>query len=172
MPTLKGFSLEIAAPQGWDWKRPGGQYIVGFIPKGSDLDNLPRILVSAEGNPFPGLSRVTEDNVQEFADLVSQRHAGEKLSESVQPIILGSNILVRHTSLAKRKNAVVTRQVLETVAGGRLYTISMEVYERKFDKYRDAAYAVAMSMKFGPASDEPPANDSATETPDSSPIDE
>ena len=104
MPTLKGFSLEIAAPQGWDWKRPGGQYIVGFIPKGSDLDNLPRILVSAEGNPFPGLSRVTEDNVQEFADLVSQRHAGEKLSESVQPIILGSNILVRHTSLAKRKN--------------------------------------------------------------------
>ena len=168
MPALLGGSLEVAAPQGWDWTRPGSPYIVGFIPKGSKLNGLPRILVSAEDSPCPGLSRVTKDNVQELADLVSQRLAGEKLSEPVRPILLGSNAVVCYTTPAKKKNAVVTQHFLETVAGGRHYTIRLEVYERQFGKqHRDAAYAVAMSMKFGSAADVPSVDEPVA--PDSGP---
>ena len=149
MPALMGGSLEIAAPQGWDWERPGEKYIVGFVPRGAQLSSLPRILVSAEDNPFPEFERVAEDNVQEFAKRVSEQQVGKDLSEPVRPIVLGGNALVCYATLGKKKNAVVTQLYLETVAGGQHYTIRLEAYQRQFAKYRDAVYAVAMSMKVG-----------------------
>ena len=149
MPALMGDRLEIAAPKKWDWERPGEKYLVGFIPKGSKLNSLPRILVSAEENSFPEFDSVTESNVREFAKRVAEQHAGEKLAEPVEPVILGENAFVCYATLGKRKNAVVTKFFLETIAEGQHYTIRLEVYEQQFAKFRDAAYAVACSMKFG-----------------------
>ena len=156
MPPLEGGNLEIASPQDWDWARPGGDYLVGFVPHGSELNSLPRILVSSEECPYPGIRQVSEDNVQEFAQSVSDSVADQELAEPVRPLILGENAFVCQVTFAKRKNAVVSRQILETVAAGRRYIVRLEVYERQFDKYRDAAYAVAMSMKFGAGGGSPP----------------
>jgi hypothetical protein len=148
MPPLENGNLEIASPEGWDWARPGGDYLVGFVPRGSDMNSLPRILVSADDPPYPDFQRVTKDNMGEFAKAVSDSLADQKLAEPAQALLLGENPFCRTVTFAKRKNAVVSRQILETVVAGRRYTVTLEVYERQFDKYRDAAYAVAMSMRF------------------------
>ncbi len=156
MPPLEGGKLEIASPENWDWARPGRDYVVGFVPHGSKLNSLPRILVSAEECPYPDIRRVSKDNVQEFAQAVSASIAGQEVAKPVRPLILGDNVFACYVTFAKSKNAVVSRQILETVVEGRRYIVRLEVYERQFDKYRDAAYAVAMSMKYQAGGDSPP----------------
>lgn len=149
MPPLEGGALKIAAPSGWVWSRAGSDYLVGFHKEGSSLNNLPRILVTAEDSPSPGLSDVDEENVGQLVTLVLQSVDASKLKGTVEPIILGNTACARYVDLAKRKNALVARQTLETIARGRLYTIRLEAYDREFTKYRDMGYAVAASMEFG-----------------------
>jgi hypothetical protein len=146
MPPLENGNLVIASPEDWVWRRPGGDYLVGFVPRDSDMNSLPRILVSADDSPYPDFQRVTKDNMGEFAEVVSNSLADQKLD--VQALLLGENPFCRTVTFAKRKNAVVSRQILETVVAGRRYAVTLEVYQHQFDKYRDAAYAVAMSMRF------------------------
>ena len=151
MPTLEGGTLDIAAPVDWEWTRPRGgnsDYLVGFHKKDSSLSNLPRILVSVEDSPFPGVSDVNEDNVDQLVALVSQPLDATKLREAVNPVILGNVACACYVDGARKGNALVARQTLKTVVGGRLYTIRLEVYDREFTKYRGAGYAVAASMKF------------------------
>lgn len=148
MPPLERRTLEIAAPRGWDWAPAGAEYLVGFHKKDSSLNNLPRILVTAEDSPFPGISDVNKENVDQLVKLVSESVDATKLKGTVQPIILGNAACARYVDMAKRRNALVARQTLKTVARGRLYTIRLEAYDREFTKYRDMAYAVAASMKF------------------------
>ena len=155
MPPLEGGRLEIAPPEDWDWDRPGGDYIVGFVPRGSELNSLPRILVSAEDSPYPEVRRVSRDNLQEFVTTVSDSIADKKFAKPVRPLILGENAFACYGTFVRKNNAVVSQQVLETVVAGRRYAVRLEVYERQFDKYRDAAYAVAMSMKFETGGDSP-----------------
>ena len=152
MPALLGGRLEIAPPQGWDWKRPGAEYIVGFVPTGSELSSLPRILVSTGDNPYAEVTSVGAENVEEFADLVSARQTADELSKAVQPVILGENVFVCYETLARRKNAVVAQHSLETVVEGQQYIVRLDVYQQKFATYRDAVYTVAWSMKFAPSS--------------------
>jgi len=151
MPPLEGGTLEIAAPRGWEWTRPRGgdiDYLVGFHKKDSSLENLPRILVSVEDSPFASVSDVNEGNVDQLVALVSQTVDASKLKEAVQPVILGSTACARYVGMAKRRNALVAKQTLITVVGGRAYTIRLEAYDREFTKYRDMGHAVAASMKF------------------------
>jgi hypothetical protein len=157
MPPLEGGALQIAAPENWDWARPGGDYLVGFVPRGSELNNLPRILVSSDPNPYAGVSQVGQDTLPQFIQLVSAAVADQKLADPVRPLILGDRAWAYYRTFAKRKNAVVSRLVLETVVDDRCHTVALEVYELQFDKYRDAALAVAISMKFTPAVEPEPA---------------
>jgi hypothetical protein len=152
MPPLAGGKLEIAAPQGWDWARPGSDHLVGFVPSGAQLSNLPRILVSMEDAALIGMFEdAAESNQREFVQLVSDSMAGEKLSEPVRAVTIGEHVFAQFTTFARRQNAVVAQQHLKTVVGGQSYTIRLDVYERQLLKYRDAAYAVAGSMKFSGA---------------------
>jgi hypothetical protein len=110
---------------------------------------LPRILVKAEDNPFPDLTRVTKDNVGEFAERVTKRIADNSPTETVRPVILGDNVFVRYDRRVRKDNAAATRQTLETVAGGHHFAIHVDDYEAKFDDTdRHAAYAVGLSMIF------------------------
>jgi hypothetical protein len=148
MPPLEGGSLEIAAPSGWEWSWAGSGYLVGFHEKDSSLNNLPRILVSVEDSPFLGITNVDDGNITELVNQVSKSVAGKELNEPTEPIILGGGKWARYVDFAKKGNAVVARQTLKTVAGGRLYTIRLDVHAPKFSTHEQAAYAVAASMKF------------------------
>lgn len=149
MPPQEHVGLKIAAPRGWEWGRAGPEYLVGFYKKDSALKNLPRILVSVEDSPFPGLNDVNKTNVDELVKRVSESVDAKKLKGTVEPIILGNTACARYVELGRMKNALAAVQTLKTVAGGRLYTIRLETYDKQFGKYRDMGYAVAASMKFG-----------------------
>ncbi|MBC8869926.1 MAG: hypothetical protein H8E44_10935 [Planctomycetes bacterium] len=180
MPTLEGGTLKIAAPREWEWERPRGgdsDYLVGFHKKGSLLNNLPRILVTVEDSPFASVSDVNEDNVDQLVALVSQTVDASKLKEAVQPVILGRMACARYVGMAKKRNALVAKQTLITVVGGRAYTIRLEAYDREFTKYRDMGYAVAASMKFSApgtpgARPEEDGDDATAEPADTSPTPE
>ncbi len=148
MPPLEGGGLEIAAPRGWVWSRAGSEHLVGFHEKDSSLNNLPRILVSVEDSPFPGIADVNDGNISDLVAQVSKSLAGKELKEPVSPVTLGKTSCARFVDYAKKGNAVVARQTLKTVAGNRLYTIRLDVHAPQFSKYEQAAYAVAASMKF------------------------
>lgn len=173
MPPLEGGSLEIAAPRGWEWSRAGADYLVGFHEKGSSLNNLPRILVSVEDSPYPGITDIDDTNIKDLVAQVSKSLAGKELKEAVAPVTLGKKNCARFVDFAKKGNAVVARQTLKTVAGGRLYTIRLDVHAPQFSKFERAAYAVAASMKFSGATassaptpvEEPPASEEAEEEP-------
>jgi hypothetical protein len=156
MPPLDGGNLEIAAPQGWTWGRPGGDYLTGFHPDGSTMNNLPRILVAVEPSPLPGVSTVAESQLDQLVDAVNTSLEGQELKAPVEPVVFGQNVCVRYGQLARRKNAIVARQIIKTVGGGRLYTVTLESYDRQFATNRPAAYAVAAGMKFPQAADTGP----------------
>ena len=148
MPPLEEGQLKIAAPVGWDWERPGKGFLVGFCQENSSLNNLPRILVSVEDSPLPGIEKLDEENVGELVDHVAGSLAGKEPAEPVKPIILSGAAWVRYVDYAKKGNALVARQTLKTIASGRLYTVRLDVYAAQLEKFRHAAFAVAASMKF------------------------
>lgn len=142
--------MEIAAPRDWEWARPVDDYLVQFRQKGATLNDLPRILVDVEDSPFPELTDVDEQNIDEFVKNVSATVDAAKLKEPVKPIILGSTMCATYVDIAKQGNARdVATQAVKTLAGGRLYTIRLEAFESEFNTYRDMGYAVVASMKFG-----------------------
>lgn len=156
MPPLDGGRLEIAAPVGWDWKRPSsGEHIVGFHVKGGTLNSMPRILVSVDAAATAGLDDLDEATVQEFAAAVTQQLQGAKLKAPVQAMLIGDVPCARYVESARKGNAWVARQFIKTVAGGRTYTVLLESYEDQFGTYRDAGYAVVASMKFAAAGSPP-----------------
>lgn len=164
MPPLDNGRIEIAPPEGWDWKRPGSPYLTGFCEKGGSINNLPRILIKAEDNSFAGFENVTEENVVDFAIAVAQQLGDEKLLAPVEPMVLGDIACARYVKLGRMNNAAVGEQVTLTVANGRLYTVRLEAIEHQFQTYRDQGYAVVAGLKII-KSGETPATESVESTP-------
>ena len=155
MPPLDGGKLEIAAPKGWDWANPGGDVLVAFKPKDAEINALPRVLLSVTDSEFPGIDDVTAGNVADFVRLVASSVADQKPKEAPRAVTLGGRPFARYLVLGKRRNQVVAQVFLTTVAGGRAYTLRLEVYQAQFDKYKSMPNVIAGSMKF--AGDEKPA---------------
>ena len=148
MPPLDGGKLEIAAPKGWDWANPGGDVLVAFKPKDAELNALPRVLLSVADSEFPGIDDVTPDNVDTFVRLVADSLADQKPKESARSLAVGKHHFARYMLLGKRRNQVVVQQFLTTVAGGRVYTLRLEVNQPQYDKYKTFLSVIAASMKF------------------------
>jgi hypothetical protein len=148
MPPLEGGKLEIAPPKGWNFSRAGNEYLVGFHPSSSSLSDLPRILVSVEASPFAGVDELQAANTKQVVQAVQATLASDQLKSPAAAVTLGGRTWIEHVGLGKSRNALVARQVLQTVVGGRLYKIRLEVFDRHFDNQRKAGYAVAASAKF------------------------
>jgi hypothetical protein len=148
MPPLEGGKLEVAPPKGWSFSRAGNEYLVGFHPSSSSLSDLPRILVSVEASPFAGVDELQAANAKQVVQAVQATLAGDQLKSPAAAVTLGGRTWIEHVGLGKSRNALVARQVLQTVVGGRLYKIRLEVFDRHFDNQRKNGYAVAASAKF------------------------
>jgi len=147
IPPLEGVTLQIAAPRGWVWSRVGSQYLVGFHEKGSSLNKLPRILVSVEDSPFPGIKNVDESSVRDLVDQVSRQHPWKDAKETIVPVKVGDRFYVRVEFSTMKGSGAVARQTLMTVIGGRLYTIHLDADATHLSRHQEAAYAVAASVK-------------------------
>ena len=148
MPPLEGGALLIAPPKGWDFSRAGSDYLVGFHPANASLNDLPRILVSAEDTPYAGIENLDADNAQDFAQQVASTLSGEELRSRPRVVTLGDRVWVEHVALRKSRNTPAPRQVLQTVVNGRLYKIILEAFDREFSRLRDSAFAVAATAQF------------------------
>lgn len=172
MPPLEGGKLEIAPPKEWNFSRAGSEYLVGFHPSDSSLNDLPRILISVEASPFAGVDDLQASNAEQVVQAVKATLASDQMKSPPTAVTLGGRTWIEHVGLGKSRNALVARQVLQTVVGGRLYKIRLEVFDRHFGNQRKAGYAVAASAKFQtspsgdaaepavPAIDAPPEPDS------------
>ncbi len=148
MPPLEGGKLEIAPPKEWNFSRAGSEYLVGFHPSDSSLNDLPRILISVEASPFAGIDDLDASNAEQVVQAVKATLGDDQTKSPPAAVTLGGRTWIEHVGLGKSRNALVARQVLQTVVGGRLYKIRLEVFDRHFGNQRKAGYAVAASAKF------------------------
>ena len=151
LPPLDDGKLELAGPK--DWKRMSreAKYLARFV-KGDPL-GLPRVLVTAEQADIAQFETADEENVVEFANIIGARLKDGKATvlEPSRPMMIGQHAFARYVLRAKFKNANIERQMLQTLVGGRLYTIDLQVADGellKHREHRDAAYAVAAGLKF------------------------
>lgn len=176
LPPLDDGRVEVAPPADWNTMSRDARYLARFV-KGK-ASELPRITVTAWDTPLPEITELTEANAGQLAaELVTQMKKDKKtVPEPPKPIILGDTLFLRHVrraKLASGDNVVV--QALDTVRGGRIYTVELiamidaprpEQYEASLTAHRDEGYAVAANLKFSgsePAS--PPAAESPAEQP-------
>lgn len=157
MPPLEGGALLIATPKGWDFGRAGSEYLVGFHPANASLNDLPRILISAEDSAYAGIDDLNSSNARDFVQTLTDALGDEPQRLPATAVTIGDRTWVEHVALRKSRNALVARQILETVVDGRLYKIHLEVFDREFARYRTTAYAVAASAEFEQDSSEPKA---------------
>ena len=154
MPPLEGGSLEIAAPKGWAWVRPGHPYLVAFTPARASINDLPRILMSTEASPYPGFEDVTPEDADRFQQAVQTALGGPGATEKPPTVVvLGGKRWVEYQTLRRSRDRLVSCLVLETVANGRWYQVRLEALQRQLAQNRPDAYAVAASCRFS-ASDE------------------
>jgi hypothetical protein len=151
LPPQDEGRVEVAAPRGWNVMGKKTDYVARFAEKTGS--SPPRILIKAEAAPSGGPSNVTQDNVAEFKacmEPVVQQNLleGETLREPIRIVILGDKPWARYIRGGKFKGMAVDRQILHTIAGGRMYTMELQVFRGNLMDHRDSAYAVAAGMNF------------------------
>ena len=160
MPPLDEGRLLLSKPKDWFPAPRSRSYVVQFYRDKTRQVRFPRVWVHAINSPFDGMVTVEEDQVTEFAELMAERLKEKQVEviEPVRPMIIGGipcTRYVRATSFTGRdgKALLAERQVIDILAGGRLYTVELHVPPRKMLDYRDYGYAVVASMKFPKAAE-------------------
>lgn len=176
LPPLDNGRIEIAPPEDWNLLPRGTLFEAGFVQ--GKASELPRITLTAWDSPLDAITELTEANAEQLAaQLIKELKQDKKtVVEPPRPIVLGETLFLRHVRRARQKSGDnVVIQALETVRGGRLYSVELlanieaaraEEYEASLTKWRDYGYAVAANLKFTSGA-EPPAT--TTETPAETP---
>ncbi len=170
LPPLDEGRVELAVPEGWSVPSRDRRYVVKMLESST---SYPRLLVTSTPDDWSGISELTDGNVGEFAAAVAERlESAEKKIEVIEPVIpmvLGDRPVARYVRRTRfkddNKSIVVERQILVTLGAGQIYEVDLQSPVGRLTAYRDAAYAVAASMKF--ANDTPP----DTTPPDTAPAD-
>jgi hypothetical protein len=184
LPPLDDGRIEIAPPADWNLMPRDARYLARFVQ--GKVSELPRITVTVWDTPLPEITELTEANADQLtAELITQFKKDKKtVPEPPKPIVLGETLFLRHVRLAKLPsggNVVV--QALDTVRGGRIYTVELiadvdaprgDQYEASLKHVRDFGYAVAAGLKFhaaggapaeAPAEPAPPAESGSSDKP-------
>ena len=157
MTKLDGGRVTLSPPENWYVSEPNAKYVARFSLFKKGESSLPLVVVTAEDSPFAKLNNLTEPDLDAFArhmsELVNQRG---KVLERVRPMVIGNVPCIRYVKAAnfvfrtpKMEKIEGEQQMLQTLQGGRLYTIELRVRKDTIRTHRDAAYAVLASMKFG-----------------------
>ena len=165
LPPLDLQRVEIAPPADWKSAPISGNFEAWFVP--GEPGELPRITLAAGDSPLDAVQDLTVENAEALATqlLKELEHDKKTVAEPPRPIKLGSTLFLRSVRLAKMPSgANVVVQALETVCGGRLYSVELiakieaaqaDQYEPSLKKWRDFGYAVAANLKFSGAGTQP-----------------
>lgn len=170
LPPLDEGRVEVAPPEGWKPLSRRSSYLAAFVA--GNPSDLPRIVVTTGEPPAADLGDTTDENAGALAaalDAQLRQDATKVVPEPCLPIVLGERAFVRHVRLARLSGDPAVIQSLQTVAGGRLYTVELicnvnaadgREYMKSLKEHRDQGYAVAAHLKFGdpaPPVEPPPA---------------
>lgn len=154
--------IAVAPPKGWHVPSKSSRWIVRFTA--SEQLRYPSIIVTAED--YGGILNVSRENVDEFAGQIAGAFERDKSAArqtmTVAPIEIDRFVGVSYRRRGKArygyKEIVVERLLLDTVVGGRKYTVELQARQGDLETYRPCLFAVAAGIKFlGP--------DSKTESP-------
>ncbi len=175
LPPLDDGRIEIAGPESWNPLSRSSKYLTGFVE--GKASELPRIVVTADEPPAPNLGDTTEENAKVLATLLDaqlRKDRAKRIPERCLPIVLGETTFIRHVRLASLGGDPAVIQSLQTIRGGRMYTVELicainaadgREYVKSLKDKRDYGYAVAANLKFGESADPlagveaPPATD-------------
>jgi hypothetical protein len=170
MPPLDSGKILISPPKDWYTLGRNSAYLAAFShAKGSQL---PLITVKGADPKVTGFSKVSAENVAEYVAALQASLAqqyGERLASNVaeppKAMKIGENYFARYVKNAQNSQKVALHvQVLETIQGGRTYTVELQVVKGTIMEDRDFAYAVAGGLKFqGASAPVPEADDKKTE---------
>ncbi len=159
LPPLDEGRVEVAPPAGWKPLSRSSRSLASFV-KGKPSE-LPRIVVKADDAPSGDLGDTTEDNVEELSqalDTQLRKNPKKRVHEDCLPIMLGERMFVRHVRAAALDGDPAVIQSLQTVVGGRLYTVELicdvnaadqREYVKSLKDFRAEGYTVAAHLKFG-----------------------
>jgi hypothetical protein len=151
LPPQDEGRVEVAGPRGWNVMSRREEYVARFAEKSGSAP--PRILITAEPAPGGNPGNVTADNLDQFKAFIEPivrkgLLQGEELREPVRMVILGEQPWARYIRGGKFKTMDIDRQFLKTIAGGRIYTVELQIFRGNLMDHRDIAYAVAAGMRF------------------------
>jgi hypothetical protein len=147
--------VRIAPPKRWFKQPRSKEYLARFDTRRIEL---PRITVTAQDAPFDDPTTINSENLAAFAELVLAGISEEdqkRILETAKPMVLGGRHCVRYVIQSKptrfkRSGPAITyeRQVLKTLNQGRIYTVTLDVFESTMEQYRDKGYAVMAGLDF------------------------
>jgi len=148
----------VAPLSGWFIPSRDSRYVIRFR-LAPDIA-YPTIVVTAAD--YESIFDLSPENVEQFAaqvnDEIAQRGESAGLVAPVAPILIDQCPAVSYQRRGKSRKQIVERYFLETVAGGRRYTVELRALRGTLEKFRPFAWAVVHGMEFleteGPA---PPA---------------
>jgi len=140
--------LLVAPPSGWYVPSRDSRFVIRF--RLAPEIAYPTILVTAAD--YEPIFNLSAENVEQFAKQVKQeideRGETNKLVSAVAPILVGERPAVTYQRRAKSGKQLVERYFLETVAGGRRYTIELRALPGTLDDFQPVAWAVLHGMEF------------------------
>lgn len=151
--------LSLAPPVEWRRRSRDKAYVAQFVLTEQSL--FPRITVQVREAGFREPRAATDErSLRQFFDQVkaSLDHDSVKTLEGPQPLMLGDVPCVRyvirkvfqlkHESGSGNRSYRCEREVVETLAQGRIYSTILDTYEGRIEDYRRDAYAVVAGLRF------------------------
>ena len=148
--------VKIAPLMGWQLPSRSKDYLV-YLNQ-SRAVALPRITVTVEEASLDDLETVDEDNLDQLSRFVLDgmpEGDRKRMIEPIKPLVLGDTPCIRYVIRSKPTRfkpsgpaRVYERQVLKTLREGRIYTVTLDVFESTIKEYRDAGYAVMAGLQF------------------------
>jgi hypothetical protein len=109
------------------------------------------------GEDYEPLFKVTADNVSEFARQIAadfeRQGKAKALATPVRPVAVGDRYGAMYQRVGKSGGLYLQRLMIDTVVGGRKYTVELRAVEGTLDDHRKQPLAVVAGMEFLEAGD-------------------
>jgi len=148
--ALDGGRVTISPPSGWEISPRDSRWLIRF--QEDPHESYPSIIIKAE-DATGSIRDVTRESIHDFADQVAAELRQAKSQKTViEQVQVGSFVGVDYERRGKAKSdyktIIVERLILETVVGGRRYSIDLRTRDQDLHRYRPHALAVAGGMEF------------------------
>ena len=150
--------VKVAAPTQWRPRPRSSKYVARFVLDATRRAPLPMITVTADAAKFDEPQTASEENLTEFLELMFDSLTEDerrRVLESPKPIVLGDVACVRYVLRSKPTRfkqlpapKIYEQQILKTLHKGRVYTVTLDVFESTLEQFRNTGYAVMAGLQF------------------------